>query len=53
MSYVSSWSGGKDGCFACYKAIRQGYGISHLINFSTIVLTGNIITHPDRITPVK
>jgi len=33
MSYASSWSGGKDGCFACYQAIRQGYDISHLVNF--------------------
>jgi diphthine-ammonia ligase len=33
MSYVTSWSGGKDGCFACYQAIRQGYHISHLVNF--------------------
>ncbi|MBA7712854.1 hypothetical protein ES703_121844 [subsurface metagenome] len=33
MSYISSWSGGKDSCFACYKAIREGYNVSHLLNF--------------------
>jgi len=33
MSYIASWSGGKDGCFACYEAMRQGYKISHLVNF--------------------
>ncbi len=33
MSYISSWSGGKDSCFACYKAICEGYNISHLLNF--------------------
>ena len=33
MSYLASWSGGKDGCFACYEAIRQGYKVSHLVNF--------------------
>lgn len=33
MSYVASWSGGKDSCFACYEAVRQGYSISHLVNF--------------------
>ena len=33
MTYISSWSGGKDGCFACYKAIEQGYDVSHLVNF--------------------
>ena len=33
MSYLVSWSGGKDGCLACYEAIRQGYQVSHLVNF--------------------
>jgi uncharacterized protein (TIGR00290 family) len=33
MSYIASWSGGKDSCFACYKAICNGYTISHLMNF--------------------
>jgi len=33
MSYISSWSGGKDSCFACYLALSQGYKISHLANF--------------------
>jgi len=28
-----SWSGGKDGCLACYDAIQQGYEISRLVNF--------------------
>ncbi len=32
-SYIASWSGGKDSCFACYKAIHDGYNISHLLNF--------------------
>lgn len=33
MSYISSWSGGKDSCFACYEAMRQGYKVSRLVNF--------------------
>ena len=33
MSYISSWSGGKDSCFACYEAMCQGYKVSHLVNF--------------------
>ena len=33
MGYISSWSGGKDSCFACYEAMRQGYKVSHLVNF--------------------
>ena len=34
VSYIVSWSGGKDGCFACYEAMRQGYKVSRLVNFS-------------------
>ncbi|MBU4222777.1 MAG: diphthine--ammonia ligase [Euryarchaeota archaeon] len=33
MSHIASWSGGKDSCFACYKAICSGYKISYLVNF--------------------
>jgi diphthine-ammonia ligase len=32
-NYLASWSGGKDGCFACYLALNQGYKVSHLVNF--------------------
>ena len=30
---ISSWSGGKDSCLACYKAMRQGYKIKYLLHF--------------------
>lgn len=30
---ISSWSGGKDSCLACYRAIKQGYRIKYLLNF--------------------
>jgi uncharacterized protein (TIGR00290 family) len=30
---ISSWSGGKDSCLACYKAINLGYKIKYLLNF--------------------
>jgi len=33
MSYICSWSGGKDSCFACYRAMRLGYNVSYLLNF--------------------
>jgi uncharacterized protein (TIGR00290 family) len=33
MSYIMSWSGGKDSALACHEALRQGYHISHLVNF--------------------
>jgi uncharacterized protein (TIGR00290 family) len=31
MKIVASWSGGKDSCFACYKAIQEGFEVSHLL----------------------
>ena len=31
MKIVASWSGGKDSCFACYKAIQEGYDVSQLL----------------------
>lgn len=33
MSYIGSWSGGKDSYFACYRAMCRGYDISCLVNF--------------------
>lgn len=35
MQVVASWSGGKDSCLACYKAIKNGFKVSHLLNFVT------------------
>jgi diphthine-ammonia ligase len=31
MKIVAAWSGGKDSCFACYKAIQEGYDVSQLL----------------------
>ena len=33
MSYIASWSGGKDSCLACYKAMLEGHKICFLANF--------------------
>ncbi len=33
MKVVASWSGGKDSCFAIYKAIQQGFEIFSLLTF--------------------
>ena len=33
LEAISSWSGGKDSCLACYKAIKEGYQVKHLLNF--------------------
>jgi diphthine-ammonia ligase len=31
VKIVAAWSGGKDSCFACYKAIQEGHDVSHLL----------------------
>jgi len=31
MKVAASWSGGKDSCFACYKAVREGYDVAQLL----------------------
>nr|MDO8099628.1 diphthine--ammonia ligase [Candidatus Njordarchaeota archaeon] len=33
MRVVSSWSGGKDSCLACYRAMLSGSEVSYLLNF--------------------
>ncbi|MFC1919436.1 diphthine--ammonia ligase [Chloroflexota bacterium] len=33
MKVISSWSGGKDSCIACYQAMQQGYQVKYLLNF--------------------
>ena len=33
QAVISSWSGGKDSCLACYKAMKRGYQVKYLLNF--------------------
>ena len=33
MKVVTSWNGGEESCLACYKAISDGFEVSHLLNF--------------------
>ncbi len=33
MRVVASWSGGKDSCLACFRAILEGFEVSYLLNF--------------------
>jgi uncharacterized protein (TIGR00290 family) len=41
MKVVASWSGGKDSCFACYKAIREGYDVAQLLIMMSNQSTSN------------
>ncbi len=36
-----SWSGGKDGCFACYKAIQEGFEVTNLLTMMKDEFTSN------------
>lgn len=36
LKCVSLWSGGKDSCFACYKAKLSNYDIRYILNFTYI-----------------
>ncbi|MGC9444247.1 MAG: diphthine--ammonia ligase [Candidatus Methanospirareceae archaeon] len=36
---VVSWTGGKDGCFACYKAMLNGFEVAYLLNFKDLKKT--------------
>jgi uncharacterized protein (TIGR00290 family) len=33
MRVAASWSGGKDSCLACHKAVAQGYDVTNLVTF--------------------
>ena len=46
---VVSWTGGKDGCLACYGAISEGFEVSHLLNFREIQRRGSHDINPDLI----
>ena len=47
---VVSWTGGKDGCFAGYKAISEGFKISHLLNFRNVKRTGSHEINPELLS---
>lgn len=34
MKVMISWSGGKDSCLACYKAMEDGFDVSYLLNMA-------------------
>jgi len=41
MKVAASWSGGKDSCFACYKAIQEGYDVMQLLIMMSNKSTSN------------
>jgi uncharacterized protein (TIGR00290 family) len=43
---VVSWTGGKDGCLALYRALQAGYEVSHLLQFRDLKRTGSHALNP-------
>jgi diphthine-ammonia ligase len=43
---VVSWTGGKDGCYACHKAMADGYRVTHLLNFRNMKKIGSHEINP-------
>lgn len=41
MKVAAAWSGGKDSCFACYKAMREGYDVAQLLIMMSNQSTSN------------
>jgi uncharacterized protein (TIGR00290 family) len=46
---VVSWTGGKDGCLACYGAISEGFEVSRLLNFRESQRRGSHDINPDLV----
>jgi diphthine-ammonia ligase len=47
---VVSWTGGKDGCFACYNSILDGFNVSYLLNFRDLKKTASHNLNHDLLT---
>ena len=43
---IVSWTGGKDGCYSCYKAMNDGYNIAHILHFTNQKKTGSHELNP-------
>lgn len=46
---VVSWTGGKDGCYCCYKSMNDGRKVSHLLHFRNLKKTGSHELNPGLI----
>ena len=49
-SVVVSWTGGKDGCFACHKSILEGFDVSYLLNFRDMKKSGSHEINPELLS---
>jgi diphthine-ammonia ligase len=47
---VVSWTGGKDGCLSCYRALSDSFNVTHLLNFRDIKKKGSHTINPELLT---
>jgi diphthine-ammonia ligase len=45
MKVACCWSGGKDSCYAFWKAVALGHDVRYLVNFATIASSGRNASH--------
>lgn len=38
---VVSWTGGKDGCYSCYKAMQEGWQVNYILHFRNVSRVGS------------
>lgn len=43
---VVSWTGGKDGCYSCYKAMAEGYHVNYILHFRNMKKVGSHEVNP-------
>jgi uncharacterized protein (TIGR00290 family) len=48
MKVACCWSGGKDSCFACWKAVALGHDVRYLVNFASATGFGRNAFHGVR-----
>ncbi len=48
MKVACCWSGGKDSCYAYWKAVAQGHDVCYLVNFASTVRPGRNAFHGVR-----
>jgi diphthine-ammonia ligase len=47
---VVSWTGGKDGCLSCYRAMSDGFNVTHLLNFRDTKKKGSHAINPELLS---
>jgi diphthine-ammonia ligase len=47
---VVSWTGGKDGCLSCYRAMSDGFNVTHNVSFRDTKKNGSHAINPELLS---